>query len=1111
MALWATLAVAAVGVLLWRGVELPQVAVRELERAAAELRGGKPVSVRKLHLIFVDGALRLRAEDLRSLTGAPETRPAPVQADFSFSPGALLEGRLGLQRADVSGGDVTITLRRNGETAVAFGRPGAEPDFIAPKAAEDLPLALRARQWLDAAAEALQPGAGQGQLQRLRFHRAQLHLVDERSGRTWRAQDAHLDLRRKSEQLKLQLGATLHTDAGRGRLDAALDSDTALRSAHIEVQLEDALVRLFAGSRQVLGAVQAPFSLRLAADVNRDAGLEALDVSAHADAGVLRLGSEEWAFDSVDLAGRYTLAPDLLALDRLEIAGDRVRIRGSGRVQDLAPLLSGETGSPVRFDVEMPLLEVASNQLEAPLALRELALIGAYRPASRELAVESAAFRLGGAYAGLSATLAWGRDAAAGSAPGLRAAATLAGAVTAADVRALWPAALAPSARSWFANAMQHAELGAVEARVAIDPEDWSAGKLPDDALDVAFPVRSAVVEIIPEMEPLREAEGRVHIHGAALDVEVDRAMLGRIALADGRVSAPELSSRGSVTIDVHSKGDARAYIDLLLQTPLQIRDRLPFEPASITGAGEVHLKLTRPLRSGVTAKDVAFAVQGALSKVGAVSRNGDLRVSDWALSLQGDSHGMRFSGPLRLGDSRADLTWNERFGEDVPPGRRSRYTVRGELQTKDLDLIGVPTRGVAKGAVEVNAEGEGEGLNFAKARVGVDFAKAGLALAPDLWSKPVGAPGMLTIDLERAADGGVIVRDFDARGPGLQARGNARFAPDGRLIMLQTGQARIGSRYDVALKAWRSADSGLVLEADGAVFDATPFLPQGPSTSEARAPVAKTGRSLDLRVNAKRLLLREQAVVSGASIRVVMIDGKIDRWLMDGRDPKGGSLGASMTPADNGAQRDILLQSDDVGFALRALIGKNPIQGGKGRISGQWSPKDRRGALQLRVDDFRVRDLPLAAKLFSSVASLQGLSNLVNDDGLAFSVLDGAFRIENDVVRLSDAQAYGGSIGITASGSYDLISHAIEADGVLIPAYRLNSMLGEIPGLGRLFTSRKGEGVFGFTYSIRGDVEKARIAVNPASAFAPGIFRRVFEPAPAVAQGPRKIGAAQH
>jgi hypothetical protein len=284
-------------------------------------------------------------------------------------------------------------------------------------------------------------------------------------------------------------------------------------------------------------------------------------------------------------------------------------------------------------------------------------------------------------------------------------------------------------------------------------------------------------------------------------------------------------------------------------------------------------------------------------------------------------------------------------------------------------------------------------------------------------------------------------------------------------------------------------------MEAEGALFDATPFLPQGRSTTEARAPVAKSGASLDLRVKAEKLLLREDSVVSGAAIRVVMLDGKLDRWLVSGRDPGGGALSASMTPADRGAQRDILLQSQDVGFALRALIGKNPIQGGEGRISGQWSPKDRVGVLQMRVEDFKIVDLPLAAKLFSSVASLQGLSNLVSNEGLAFSSLDGAFRIENDIVRLRDAQAVGGSIGITASGVYNMKTHAIEADGVLVPAYRLNSALGEIPGIGRLFTSRKGEGVFGFTYAIRGDVERARIAVNPLSAFAPGIFRRVFEP----------------
>jgi hypothetical protein len=1082
-------------VLLWRGVALPDAAVRAVERQVGELRGGKPVSVGRLHLILVDGALRLRAEGVRSLTGPPETRASPVQADFAFSPRALLQGRLGLQRADLAGGDITITVRRSGETAVAFGRPGAEPDLVLAPPEQKTPLALRARQLLDAAAQALQAGAAHEQLQRLRITRAQLIVVDEASGGIWKAQDARLDLRRRGEQLDLRAGATLLRDGAPARLAMVLQSDTALRSAHLELELEDALLRLFSGQNPMLDAVQAPLQVRLEADVDRTVGLQSLGLRASSGAGRVRLGGEDLAIDSLDLAGRYTLAGDVLELDRLRVAGRRLQVEGSGSVRNLARLLTGAAGEePLQFAADMPVLRLTSKQFEAPLELQDFALVGAYQPAARAWVVDSAGFRIGAAYAGFGGALYWDPDVPGGR-PGLRGAATLAGEVTAADVRALWPAALAPSARSWFFGAMKEARLGQVEARVDVTPKDWGAGPLPDRALEVSFPVSDAVVQILSGMEPLRQGRGRVRFHGSALDVEVEEAMLGRVRLLAGSVSAPRLSREGAVTISTESEGDARAYIDLLLQTPLDIRERLPFEPASIVGAGAVRLTLTRPLRGGVSAADVDFDVEGRLAQVGAVSRKGDLRVSDWSLALSGDGKGMRFAGPLRIGDSRAELLWQERFGDAAQVGQRSRYTIKGELLTKELDLLGVPARGVAQGSVTVEAEGEGDGLAFSQLRLNLDLTKASLTLPPELWSKPAGRPAQLTATLARAEDGGVLLRAFDASGPGLRARGSAHFGPDGRLIALDAAPARLGAKYDVALKAWRSRDSGLVMEAEGALFDATPFLPQGRSTTEARAPVAKSGASLDLRVKAEKLLLREDSVVSGAAIRVVMLDGKLDRWLVSGRDPGGGALSASMTPADRGAQRDILLQSQDVGFALRALIGKNPIQGGEGRISGQWSPKDRVGVLQMRVEDFKIVDLPLAAKLFSSVASLQGLSNLVSNEGLAFSSLDGAFRIENDIVRLRDAQAVGGSIGITASGVYNMKTHAIEADGVLVPAYRLNSALGEIPGIGRLFTSRKGEGVFGFTYAIRGDVERARIAVNPLSAFAPGIFRRVFEP----------------
>jgi hypothetical protein len=55
--------------------------------------------------------------------------------------------------------------------------------------------------------------------------------------------------------------------------------------------------------------------------------------------------------------------------------------------------------------------------------------------------------------------------------------------------------------------------------------------------------------------------------------------------------------------------------------------------------------------------------------------------------------------------------------------------------------------------------------------------------------------------------------------------------------------------------------------------------------------------------------------------------------------------------------------------------------------------------------------------------------------------------------------------------------------------------MLGAVPILGDLLVSRRGEGVFGMTYSINGAVAAPRVGVNPLSALTPGIFRRIFEP----------------
>jgi hypothetical protein len=54
--------------------------------------------------------------------------------------------------------------------------------------------------------------------------------------------------------------------------------------------------------------------------------------------------------------------------------------------------------------------------------------------------------------------------------------------------------------------------------------------------------------------------------------------------------------------------------------------------------------------------------------------------------------------------------------------------------------------------------------------------------------------------------------------------------------------------------------------------------------------------------------------------------------------------------------------------------------------------------------------------------------------------------------------------------------------------------VLGAIPLLGDVLTSREGEGILGTTYSVSGDADEPEISVNPLSMLTPGILRRIFE-----------------
>jgi hypothetical protein len=105
------------------------------------------------------------------------------------------------------------------------------------------------------------------------------------------------------------------------------------------------------------------------------------------------------------------------------------------------------------------------------------------------------------------------------------------------------------------------------------------------------------------------------------------------------------------------------------------------------------------------------------------------------------------------------------------------------------------------------------------------------------------------------------------------------------------------------------------------------------------------------------------------------------------------------------------------------------------------------------------------------------------------------AFSLDKGRVRVSKARATGPSVGLTAQGSFGLGGAGdFNLSGAVAPAYGVNSILGRAPVIGDLFVNRKGEGLVAISYTIDGPVAEPRVTVNPLSALAPGVLRRMFE-----------------
>ena len=163
------------------------------------------------------------------------------------------------------------------------------------------------------------------------------------------------------------------------------------------------------------------------------------------------------------------------------------------------------------------------------------------------------------------------------------------------------------------------------------------------------------------------------------------------------------------------------------------------------------------------------------------------------------------------------------------------------------------------------------------------------------------------------------------------------------------------------------------------------------------------------------------------------------------------------------------------------------------GKLDFYSSKNNTESISKIKIYDFKLKELPALTKLLT-LASLQGIADLLSGEGITFDEFEINFKNNKNVMTIEEIYAIGPAISILMDG-YVEKNKLISLRGTLVPATTINKAIGSIPVLGQILVgSKTGEGVFGVSFKIKGHPNDLATTVNPIKTLTPRFITRTLE-----------------
>lgn len=882
-----------------------------------------------------------------------------------------------------------------------------------------------------------------------------------------------LDLRRVGDtEIRLE-GAAIH----RGRQIAM--RGRAVRDAHggriAALGIEFLLPQQGQVAEAAFGLGEARVFLS-GREGGEDGGWLAVDLRARDIATIL--DDERLAIDEISARIAFAREDEAFSLLASRIEAGRTRLGFQGAITPEP----GDAGADAyRFELVSRDSVLAPADSPEPALAFGMRVSGRYEPAASRLAAEKIEVRTANSELMASATITMPQD----LSPGITLALYVEDMPTG-EAKQFWPWFAASGAREWT---LQNVFGGRVrESSLHLDVPPGRLGNgvpLSDEEVSGRFVLENTRFDIAGDIPPVRDGAGWVEFSGTDVTIGLSAGTVympsGRtVEAGSGRLAILAVHRKPRIgKLEIEVRGAAAAMVELASYQPIDASRFHDLSPGDVSGTAQGQITADIPLQAGVPADRLAWRVALDFTNLSIAKPFEGQNLSNANGWLLVEPEKAEFSAEARLNDVPGQLHILEPLG-----GATLKRVRHVEMQVDDA------TRQRLFPGLQVLVSGPlgvvYDELPDGRKQVQLSLQAAQLAVPWIGWKKTGGTAAAASFFLEEE---GKVVRlsDFRLEGDGFSLRGQIELE-GGLLREARLDAVRLNPGDDFAAIIRRAGD-GYSISVSGRSFDAQGIVRQVMAGAQENSAEAGPGETITVEAILDTVHGFNDESLRGVEIAYAAGKGEPER-LSVRATAAGGAV--QITKGGEQGRRILRVSSADAGAVLRFSNIYKHVEGGQLSLALSGAEDEALSGL-FEIRDFWIVNEPRLGSLVAA-SSQRVNGQQVDVSRVPFERASAALRKESERLTVENGVLRGPVIGTTFAGTLYDVQGNTALTGTFLPLYGINRVFGELPLIGQILGNGPDGGLIGITYKLTGRLENPTLEINPVSAIAPGILRRIFE-----------------